>query len=373
MNKPIFHHCNPKPSDVRYLEPVNISEGIMFATNTNTGKSISDDTKLYIIKYIGTLEEVQFNSADYGFANITGNDKIEYGNICLYINTNFNNPTPSKLEPVNISEGIVSIDDPKTGKPISDDTKIYIVKYIGTLQEIQNHSEGINITGNDNIVYGTIDDVRLYENTKFTHRKRTPPPAPGRRRSNVEIVPVDELYKSTQYNTGDEWAYRIDNNQDNIFGRIKYLIDTGYYNNKSFLETANLYSKYYPRFFIDKKIKLFPEIHQHRIRIFAILGEVLYPYYVSKYGEVLKETFIMAIFYHYFSVRHSNDVDASNDIYTDKSKQKDLLNILLFLASEMEPALSNVVMKVSGGKPKTKKNKLRKTRKILRRRRTRRT
>lgn len=101
---------------------------------------------------------------------------IEYGKIdevCLYINTN---PVSAKsncrlnvrhLIPVNTSEGIVSIDNPITEKYMSDDTKLYIVKYIGTLEEIRDNSQQEYIHGKDTTKYGTIHDVCLYKNASL--------------------------------------------------------------------------------------------------------------------------------------------------------------------------------------------------------------
>jgi hypothetical protein len=148
------------------------------------------------------------------------------------------------------------------------------------------------------------------------------------------------------------------------------LKDTGYHNADSIRETREFYKKYY-----DKFIKIDPpdiRTHPRRIKFFAILIEVLYPYYLEKNrGSVSKETFSMVIFFHYFSVRDTIVYPPSSDlIFRDKSKKADALKISLFL-TEMEPSLSELVTNVHGGKPKTKKNKLRKMRKTRKTRKTR--
>lgn len=172
---------------------------------------------------------------------------------------------------------------------------------------------------------------------------------------------------------------------------IKHLIETQYtFKGTSFygtyLKTDNLYKKY-SRLFLGKKDPN-KKIHRERVRIFTILTDVLYPYYVRKYGSTAatQEDFIMATMYYYFSVAHSNKRPKNtddmyrvmNNLYgnsrwnssvplnrqqTDATKE--LVNIGLFLVS-CEPHLSDILMPARGGKPKTKKNKQRRTRRTRR-------
>jgi len=94
MNNPIFDNCNPHPSDVRDLEPVIFEAGLNYVSDLRTREEISPNTKLYIVKYIGTLQEIKDNSM--GTDKIE-NDKTNYGTvetICLYKNAaleKFNN------------------------------------------------------------------------------------------------------------------------------------------------------------------------------------------------------------------------------------------------------------------------------------------
>ena len=82
--------------------------------------------------------------------------------------TNIANPHPSDvcdLEPVYFESGLSNVLNPKTEQVILDNTKLYIVKYIGTLAEVKRQSYNDLIVGKDRISYGTVKDLLLYQNT----------------------------------------------------------------------------------------------------------------------------------------------------------------------------------------------------------------
>lgn len=70
-----MNNCNPHPSDVRDLEPVIFEAGLNYVIDIYE-QEVASETKLYLIKDIGTLLEIQTKS-NYGFNKnytITGND-----------------------------------------------------------------------------------------------------------------------------------------------------------------------------------------------------------------------------------------------------------------------------------------------------------
>jgi len=203
---------------------------------------------------------------------------------------------------------------------------------------------------------------------KMTNSPKTlSPPHEKDTKDEVFIVPVDDYGKSTVYKD-NAVSFRTDMNQNDIFKNIQMLIEDTRYTSNNLVKTYNLYKKYCKHFVIEEK-----QIEKHgvierdktRVRIFAILSDELYPYYVKKYGSITKEMFVMAILYYYFSVRHSNDVGVSGYIYGRKTEDTKKFNNILIFLSTFEPKLSNLLLTIHGGKPKTKKNKQRrrKTRK----------
>jgi hypothetical protein len=177
MNNPAFERFNPHPSNVRDLEPVIFHAGLNNGmVDDKYGKVITPETKLYIIKYIGTLEEIRDTTAgeDMGH-DIYGKDETNYGDeryVFLYkkksdtkSDTKSDKLNVYDLEPVIFAAGLNRVID-MYEKDITDNTKLYIIKYIGTLQDIQrNSNQSDTIKGNDNIVYGKINDVYLYKYT----------------------------------------------------------------------------------------------------------------------------------------------------------------------------------------------------------------
>jgi hypothetical protein len=222
-----------------------------------------------------------------------------------------------------------------------------------------------------------VAERRVSPEKRISPKKKTSPLAAAPQsekkiKDEIYVVPLDDYQKSTVYKDNAK-SFRADKNQNAIFENIQMLIEDTQYNSNNFVKTYKSYQKYCHHFVEEKQQQLDPK-HHIRVRIFAILADKLYPYYVEKYGHVVtNEMFIMAIFYYYFSVRHSNDVDVSGYIYGIKTENTKKFNNILFFLSTLEPKLSNLLIPIHGGKPKTKKNKLRKSQKTRRTQKSRRT
>jgi hypothetical protein len=233
------------------------------------------------------------------------------------------------------------------------------------------------------------------------------------------LVPDDfKVYEDTNTYVDHhfERTFPTDESQELIshIANIKHLIETQYtFKGTRFYEiyvqTSKLY-KHYCSLFLAKKVPN-KKINNERIRILTILTGVLYPYYIEKTRTELldqpkklevealsatQEEFIMCIIYYYFSLAHIQTKynrrqpdlihapEGTTEIYKmiknnipreDRYKmsmffvpdtiRKRLSNIELFLL-QLEPALSDILMPTAGGKPKTKKNKPRRTRRTRR-------